>query len=196
MSDRHGSSAGAITALLTRYQHGDKEAEQQLISAVYPELRKIAAAKLRGERPNHSLQASDLVNEAYVKLAGLTRLDWQSRSHFFGVAARVMREVLTDHARARRAQKRGGSIRVEPINETRVLDRGQATDILALDEALDLLGRKDPRAVRVVECRFFAGLSIEETAEVVGVAPRTVKRDWQFGRAWLRQRLSLAAASS
>ena len=190
MSKKGANSGEPITELLTRYQQGDEQAERQLISTVYPELRKIARAQLRNERPDHSLQASALVNEAYIKLVGLTRLDWQSRSHFFGVAARMMRQVLTDHAKARLTEKRGGRIRVQPIEEALLFDAEKTTDILAVDEALESLSRTDPRAAKVVECRFFAGLSIEETAEVVGVGPRTVKRDWQIGRAWLRRRLS------
>ena len=190
MSKPRSGTTGPITALLTRLQRGDKEAEQKLIAAVYPELRRIAAARLRGERRDHSLQSSDLVNEAYIKMAGLTELEWRSRSHFFCVAARLMRQILTDHARARHAQKRGGSIRVETLDEALAIDRDGIVDILAIDEALDQLGRRDARVAKVVECRFFGGLSIEETAEVIGVAPRTVKRDWQFGRAWLRRRLS------
>ncbi len=190
MSKPSNEGAAPITALLTRLRHGDKKAEQPLIDAVYPELRKIAAARLRGERRDHSVQSSDLVNETYIKLAGLNNLDWQNRSHFFGVAARLMRQILTDHARARRAQKRGGSIRIETLDEATAIDKNGIVDILAIDEALDQLSRRDARAAKVVECRFFGGLSIDETAEAVGAAPRTVRRDWQFGRAWLRQRLS------
>jgi RNA polymerase sigma factor (TIGR02999 family) len=189
MSNEGGKIPGAITELLGRYRQGDKQAEERLIGEVYAELRKIAAAYLRRERPNHSLQASALVNEAYVKLAGLDRLDWQSRSHFFGVAAKLMREILVDHARARLAEKRGGGVRVVTLVEGLAFEKHNATDILALNEALEHLARKDPRTAKIVECRFFGGLSIDETAEALGVAPRTVKRDWQFGRAWLQRRL-------
>jgi len=166
------------------------------MTAVYGELRKLAAAKLRNERPNHSLQASGLVNEAYIKLAGLNRVDWQNRAHFFGFAARAMREILVDHARARRADKRGGALQPVSLDSAVVLEQGSVTDVLAVDEALSSLARKDPRAARVVELRFFAGLSIEETAEVLDVAPRTVKRDWQLGRAWLRRQLSRGTSES
>ncbi len=190
MADDDRPIESSITELLLRYRHGDKEAEQQLISAVYTELRRTAAAYLRRERPDHSLQPSALVNEAYIKLAGLSRLDWQNRSHFLGVAARIMREILVDHARARRAEKRGRGVQVVPLEDATIVEKGRATDVLALNEALDHLAQKDRRAAQVVEYRYFAGLSIEETAAALGVAPRTVRQDWQFGRAWLQRRLS------
>lgn len=190
MSEANQGGPGDITQLLARFRQGDDEATNLLMTAVYGELRKLAAARLRNERPDHSLQASALVNEAYIKLAGLNRVDWQNRAHFFGFAARAMREILVDHARARLAEKRGGNVQVVPFDEAVVMDKGKITDVLAIDEALNSLSRKDPRAARVVECRYFAGLSIEETAEALGVAPRTVKRDWQIGRAWLRRQLS------
>jgi RNA polymerase sigma factor (TIGR02999 family) len=191
-----GGTDSGITELLLRCRRGDKQAEEQLISAVYAELHKIAAAYLRRERPDHSLQASALVNEAYIKLAGLTQLDWQNRSHFFGVAARIMREVLVDHARARRAEKRGRGLQLVPLDEAMIVEKRKTTDILALNEALDDLAKKDPRAARVVECRYFAGLSVDETAAALGIAPRTVKHDWQFGRAWLLRQLSGRAADA
>jgi RNA polymerase sigma factor (TIGR02999 family) len=176
--------------LLRRLQEGDKGAEEHLIEKVYGELRKLAAAYLRRERLGHSLQPTALVNEAYLKLTKLDRLDWQDRSHFFGVAAHLMRQILVDHARTRRAGKRGGGVGVVPLDEARILDKGRPTEIIALDEALDRLHQKDPRAAKVVECRFFGGLSVEETAKVLGVAARTVKRDWSLGRAWLQRELS------
>lgn len=181
---------GEITVLLRRLQEGDKEAEERLIEKVYGELRKLAASYLRRERPGHSLQPTALVNEAYLKLTKLDRLDWQDRSHFFGVAAHLMRQILVDHARTRRAEKRGGGVGVVPLDEALILDKGRPTEIIALDEALDRLHEKDPRAAKVVECRFFGGLSVEETAKVLGVAARTVKRDWSLGRAWLQRELS------
>lgn len=184
--------AGEITQLLVRSRDGDDGARNLLWSAAYDELKKIAAAKLRGERQNHSLQPSALVNEAFLKLAGLTRIDWQNRSHFFGIAARVMRQILVDHARARLTDKRGG----DPIYtelDPAIADKGMSTDVLAVNEALESLARKDARAAQVVECRYFAGLSIEETAAGLGIAPRTVKRDWQIGRAWMKQHLSRTA---
>ena len=189
MSEAGSKRVGAITVLLQRYREGDKEAEEQLLAEVYAELRKTAAAYLRRERPNHSLQASALVNEAYIKLAGLNRLDWQSRSHFFGVAAKLMREILVDRARARGAEKRGGNARPITLVDHLAFEKPNATDVLALDQALDALARKDPRMARLVQLRYFAGLSIDEAAEVLRVAPRTVKRDWQFARAWLQRRL-------
>lgn len=183
-------SSGEITALLRRAQEGDQDAKERLIEKVYGELRKLAGAYLRRERPGHSLQPTALVNEAYLKLAKLDRLSWQDRSHFFGVAAHVMRQVLVDHARARRAEKRGGGVGVVPLDESRILDKGRPLEIIALNEALERLHVKDPRAAKVIECRFFGGLSVEETAEVLGIAARTVKRDWNLGRAWLRKDLS------
>jgi RNA polymerase sigma factor (TIGR02999 family) len=203
MPEPHGpvspedKAPGEITLLLARTQQGDREAEAKLIATVYGELRKLAVAYLRRERPDHILQPTALVNEAYLKLADLNRLRWQDRSHFFGVAARLMRQILVDHARARRAEKRGGDVLVVPISKALVIDHrvGKASDVLAINEALEALARKDPRAVKVIECRFFAGLSIEETAEALGVAIRTVKRDWQIGRAWLRRELSRSARS-
>ncbi len=183
---------GDITQLLLRFQLGDKDAESRLVDAVHGELRKLAAAKLRGERPDHSLQASALVNEAYIKLSSLDRVGWKNRSHFFGFAAHLMREILVDHARARRAEKRGGGLRPLELEEAHAIQQEHSTDILALDEALESLTRKDARAAKVFECRYFAGMSVEETAEALGIAPRTVKRDWQLGRAWLRRRLNSA----
>jgi RNA polymerase sigma factor (TIGR02999 family) len=192
MEEGEGKQPGEITLLLTRAQQGDKLAEERLAAAVYGELRKIAAAYLRRERPDHSLQPTALVNEAYLKLADLNRLRWQDRSHFFGVAARIMRQVLVDHARARLTEKRGRDYVVVPITKHLMIDPTAKTQtgILALHDALEALERKDPRAVRVIECRFFTGLSIEETAEALGIAERTVKRDWQIGRAWLRRELA------
>ncbi len=192
MPELSSDEPGGITLLLARVQNGDKEAEEKLISQVYGELRKLAAAYLRRERPDHSLQPTELVNEAYLKFADLNRLRWQDRSHFFGVAARLMRQVLVDHARARDAVKRGRHVMVVPISKALVLGRDQdrPSDVIAINDALNALAQKDPRAASVVECRFFGGLSIDETAEALGIAPRTVKRDWQIGRAWLRRELT------
>ena len=194
MPEARPKKPGEITLLLERVRQGDRDAEAKLIAEVYDELRKLAAAYLRRERPDHTLQPTALVNEAYLKLADLNRLRWQDRSHFFGVAARIMRQVLVDHARGRKAVKRGGNVAVVPISKALVVARGQGSpsDVLAIDEALDALALKDPRSAQVVECRFFGGLSIEETAEALHIAPRTVRRDWQIGRAWLRDRLESA----
>jgi RNA polymerase sigma factor (TIGR02999 family) len=190
MAKSDARSSGDITVLLRRLRDGDREAEERLIEKVYGELRKLAASHLRRERPEHSLQPTALVNEAYLKLTRLDRLNWQDRSHFFGVAAQVMRQILVDHARARRAEKRGGGVGVVPLDESRILDKGRPLEIIALNEALERLHVKDPRAAKVVECRFFGGLSVEETGQVLGIAARTVKRDWNLGRAWLRKELS------
>ncbi len=194
MPETRSKKPGEITLLLARVQEGDREAEAKLIAEVYDELRKLAAAYLRRERPDHTLQPTALVNEAYLKLADLNRLRWQDRSHFFGVAARLMRQILVDHARARRAVKRGRDVVLVPASKALVIDRRQKnpSDVLAIHEALNALERKDARAAQVVECRFFGGLSIEETAEALHISPRTVRHDWQIGRAWLRDRLEPA----
>lgn len=189
MATTGARSSGEITVLLRRAQGGDRDAEERLIGKVYGELRKLAAAYLRRERSGHSLQPTALVNEAYLRLAKLNRLNWQDRSHFFGVAAHVMRQILVDHARARLADKRGGGVGVVPLDEALIFDKGQPTEIIALNEALERLQQRDPRVAKVVECRFFAGLSVEETSQALGIAPRTVKRDWHLGRAWLQKEL-------
>ena len=194
MTNSGGDDAGDITVLLSRLQKGDKGAEGELVTKVYPELRKLAVAYMRRERQGHTLQPTALVNEAYLKLAGLKRLRWQDRAHFFGVAARLMRQVLVDYARGRNAEKRGGGVVSIPVSRVPIIARDEAspTDILAIHQALEALAARDPRTARVVECRFFTGLSVEETAAALGIAERTVKRDWQFGRAWLRQHLDVS----
>ena len=200
MPELSSDEPGGITLLLARVQNGDKEAEEKLISQVYGELRKLAAAYLRRERPDHSLQPTELVNEAYLKFADLNRLRWQDRSHFFGVAARLMRQVLVDHARARDAVKRGRHVMVVPISKALVLGRDQdrPSDVIAINDALNALAKDWWSALAVRRTReprawwsaVFGGLSIDETAEALGIAPRTVKRDWQIGRAWLRRELT------
>lgn len=152
---------------------------------VYNELRRLAGRYMRGERADHTLQPTALVHEAYPRLIGQHEVAWQNRSHFYGVAARLMRNILVDHARARQAHKRGGQEQKVTFDEALEFAGGERTDVLALDEALSRLAQRDPRQARIVELRFFGGLSENEAAEVLGISVRTVKRDWAVARAWL-----------
>ena len=159
---------------------------------VYAELRAIAAKHLRGERPGHSLHPTALVNEAYLRLRGLDNVPWHGRAHFFAIAARIMRRVLVDHARANLAQKRGGGsamVELEDHLEEGVAPSMDAAELIDLDRALDQLAAEEPRLSRLIELRFFGGLNIDEVSEVLGCSPRTAKRDWAFARAWLLHRL-------
>ena len=185
---KHGP--GEISTLLVRLQDGDRTVEDQLFAAVHSELRKIARRYMRDERPGHTLQATALVNEAYVKLVKQRRPDWKNRAHFFAIASRVMRRILVDHAKARLAGKRGGGNRPLSLDEELLIPDERCQQLSDLDDALRLLERENPRVGRVVELRFFVGLSVEETAEALKVSPRTVKRDWEYGRTWLRAELS------
>ena len=185
-----GESAD-ITELLHRFQAGDADAQTQLIDAVHGELRIIAARYMRREKGAHTLQTTALVNEAYMKLVNLKVSNWQDRAHFYAVASRVMRRILVDHARKHIAGKRGGGIDVLPLNEGIVFTPGRSSQIVQLDEALTRLAKTDDRASKVIELRFFGGMSVEECAEVMGISPRTVKREWTFARAWLRTEFGL-----
>lgn len=180
-----------VTALLTRWNRGDAAAHDELLALLYGELRALAAGLLRGERAGHTLQPTALVHEAYMRLIGLTDLTLESRRHFYGAAAGTMRRILVDHARQRKARKRGGpdAVRVE-IEDLDALAGPKALDFEALDEALEAFARVAPEQARVVELRYFAGLSIDETATLVGLSPATVKRHWAFARAWLYRALS------
>jgi RNA polymerase sigma factor (TIGR02999 family) len=175
----------SVTELLRAWGRGDEEARERLFHLLYGELRRQAGRYMRRERPGHTLQPSGLVHEAFLRLAGSPGLDWQSRGQFFAIAARVMRQVLVDHARRRGAAKRAG------WHVT--LDEGDAAtvplDVLDLERALEELVALDPRQARVVELRFFGGLDVDETAQLLGLSPRTVKREWQTARAWLQHRL-------
>jgi RNA polymerase sigma factor (TIGR02999 family) len=175
--------------LLSRLAVGDRSAESSLIEAVYPELRRIAARQLRSERDDHALQATALVNEAYLRLVGRQNIDWRNRAHFFGVAAQAMRRILVDYARSLGAQKRGGGKAALPFDEAMVFSRDRATEVIAVHEALTRLAVRNEEASRVVELRFFAGLSVEETAEALQISTRSVKRKWAFARAWLHAQL-------
>jgi RNA polymerase sigma factor (TIGR02999 family) len=178
-----------ITDLLHDLPEAGGEVMDRLFPLVYDRLRRIAHNALQGERRDHTLGTTGLVHEAYLKLVDQTRIQYRDRAHFFAIAARAMRQILVDYARRHRAQKRGGGRPADLDAATIALDQ-RAETLLALDEALDRLARLDPRLGQVVECRFFGGLSEEETAEVVGVAERTVRRDWIKAKGWLRQQLS------
>jgi len=183
------SDPGEVTQLLFELKAGNRAAEERLLPLIYKELRRIAAARLRGESPQHSLQPTALVHEAYIRLTHLRELDWQSRSHFFAVSATVMRQVLVDHARANLAAKRGCGYTEITLTDGFFPAPQKAPEILALDEALDRLAKMDERQSKIVELRFFAGLSEEETGHVLGVSVRTVKRDWRSAKAWLYSEL-------
>jgi RNA polymerase sigma factor (TIGR02999 family) len=164
---------------------------------VYHELRRIAHAQLRGERPGHTLNTTALVHEAYLKLVGVDRVEWRDRAHFYATAAGAMRRILIDYARARKRVKRGGEDTVQvPLVEALDVAVERSEDLLALDEALTRLETQNQRQGRVVECRCFAGLSVEETAAALGISPATVKRDWDFSRAWLNRELGPSAGNS
>jgi len=180
---------GQVTQLLIACADGDREAFDRLFPLVYDELRRVAHNRLRGERPDHTLNTTALVHEAYLKLVGLNEIRYESRAHFFAIAAQAMRNILVTYAHRRNAHRRGGGRRAEPLDEALVITDQQVEDILALDEALGRLKAINERQHKVVEYRFFAGLGVEETATVLGVSPATVKRDWSFSRAWLNREL-------
>ena len=182
-----------VTDLLLSWRQGDAAAFDRLIPLVYDELRRVAGRRLRGESPGHSLQATALVHEVYLRLVDVDRMTVTNRAHFFGVAATLMRQILVDHARRQRADKRGGGATMLSLDEVSpaVADRG--VDVLALDEALDALAAIDSRQCRVVELRFFGGLTIDEAAEALDVSPATVEREWALAKAWLHRRLSAPA---
>jgi len=183
-----------VTALLRAHAAGDPDALERLLPRVYGELQRIARARLRRERADHTLSTSEVVHEAFLELVPLERVDWQSRAHFFAVASRAMRNVLVDHAVRRGTAKRGGGARTQRLDELleeqvpaaeRPLD-----DLIAIDDALRRLEQQDPRKARVVECRFFGGMSLDETAEALGISPATVKREWAAARDWLHAELA------
>jgi RNA polymerase sigma factor (TIGR02999 family) len=179
-----------ITELLIDWGQGDQAALEKLMPLVYDELRRLANNYLRREAAGHTLQPTALVNEAYLKLIGQRSPNWQNRAHFFAISAKLMRRILVDHARQRQAAKRGGSEQERlSITSAETILKQPAIDLLALNEALDDLAQMDPQQGRIVELKFFAGLSIEETAEVLGISHATVERDWKMARAWLRRQL-------
>lgn len=190
------SAANDITLLLRRFRGGDDAARSALIAAVYDELKVIAQRYMRRERQGHTLQATALVNEAYVRLVNVKIAEWRDRGHFFAVAAEVMRGILVDYARKHLAGKRGGGAELLPIKEEIAFAPGRAESLVQLDDALTRLAGVDPRTARIIELRFFGGLSIEETSDLMGISPRTVKREWSFGRAWLRNELKIDGSSA
>ena len=188
------NSSTPVTQLLGRWRSGDLEALDSLIPLVYDELRSIAKHYLRNERPGHTLQSTALVHEAYVRMANQDLPEWQNRAHFFAVAAQLMRQILVDHARAHRASKRGSGVCNVALDEAEGKAQAVNVDILALDEALKTLSEMDPQQAKIVELKFFGGLSIEDTAAVMGISSSTVKRDWVTARAWLHRELDRTGA--
>jgi RNA polymerase sigma factor (TIGR02999 family) len=187
-------SAGEITKLLQGWREGDRKALDTLVPIVYKELHRLAHFQLRQERPHHTLQSAALVNEAYVRMVGLRPPQWESRSHFFAIAAQQMRQILVDYARRHRAGKRGGHEETLSLEDTAMLvsekKRNKDVDVVALDDALNALAGIDARKAQVVELRFFGGLNFDETAEVLKVSASTVARDWTTARAWLHREIS------
>jgi len=181
-----------VTRLLQEWSEGDETALAKLMPLVHDELHQLAHQHMRRESAGHVLQTSALINEAYLRLVDQPQIRWQSRAHFFGIAARLMRHILVDDARKRNAAKRGGSFIQVPLDEASTVIHEQAANVAALDDALQRLEAIDERQGKIVELRFFGGLSIEETAEVLKVSPGTVMRDWTFARAWLRNEMSCA----
>jgi RNA polymerase sigma factor (TIGR02999 family) len=174
-----------VTQLLSDWGKGDRSALDKLFPLVQSELRRIAQRQMSQERPGHTLQATALVNEAYLKLAGQQGFDWHNRAHFFAVCAQVMRHILIDHARAHARDKRGGGAIQVSLNDALVVAEDQAAHFIALDDALRVLESLDPQKGKIIELRYFGGLSIEEAAEVLHISPRTVRREWQRAKAWL-----------
>jgi RNA polymerase sigma factor (TIGR02999 family) len=182
-----------VTGLLLSWRQGNTDALDRLVPLVYDELRRVARRHLHREEPGHALQATALVHEVYLRLADVDRLTLKNRTHFFAVAAKLMRQILVDHARWQRADKRGGGVTVLSLDQALPAARTSSVDVLALDEALDALSAIDSRQCRVVELRFFAGLNIDEAAEALAVSPATVEREWALAKAWLYRRLSSRA---
>lgn len=183
-----------VTALLLEWQNGDRTALEKVLPLLHAELRRLARRHMAREEAGHTLQPTALINEVYVRLVEGPRVRWQDRAHFFAMAARLMRHILVDHARAKRNQKRGGAFRKVPLNDRLARSSPRPQDVLALDDALEALAAIDPRRSRVVELRFFGGLTVAEMAEVLKISPETVMRDWRFARVWLRRELKRAEA--
>lgn len=184
-----GGDPEGVTQLLIAYRDGDRDAFDRLVPLIYDDLRRIARRQLRRGRPGQTLNTTGLVHEAYLKLVDPAKVDWQDRGHFLAVSARAMRQVIIGYARKRSAGKRGGGERPVTLDEAQIAVDDQADRLLALDRALERLGQHDERLVKVVECRFFAGLSEQETAQALGVSLRTAQRDWMRARAWLKEEL-------
>jgi RNA polymerase sigma-70 factor (ECF subfamily) len=187
---QQATSPDEVTVLLRAWSDGDEQALDRLAPLVYKELHRIARGYMSKERPNHTLQATALVNEAFVRLVDIRQVNWKDRAHFFAVCAQAMRRILVDYARSRSYQKRGGKqLRIQ-LDEASGVSWSQDANLLQIDEALGRLAAFDPRKEKVVEMRFFGGLSVEETAEALKISPETVMRDWKFARAWLYRELS------
>ena len=184
-----GSDSPDVTVLLSELTRGNQEAGEKLVPLVYDELKRLARSYMRRERPDHTLQTTALVNEAYLKLVKQKAVNWQGRSHFFGIAAQLMRRILIDHARGHLREKRGGVKEVLPLDEALVFSPEHSEELVKLDEALERLSKLDARQSRIVELRFFGGLSVEETSEFLDVSPKTVKRDWAVAKVWLHGEL-------
>ncbi len=183
------ATAPDVTDLLLAWNQGERQALDQLMPMVVAELRRVAASYLQRERPDHTLQPTALVHELYLRLVDQRRVAWNDRVHFFAAAARTMRHILVDHARGQRSQKRGSGSLTVPLADAADVSLGPEADLLALDEALEQLSQREPRQARVVELRFFAGLTLAETAAALGVGDATVSRDWAFAKAWLYREL-------
>lgn len=179
-----------ITRVLTEMTAGDPEALDRLLPAVYDHLKGIAQRELRRERPDHTLNATALVHEAYLRLVQLDRISWEGRAHFFGAAAHAMRRILISYARMKRAEKRGSGVEHVGLHDVVLAARERPEQVIALDEALERLARENERQARIVECRYFAGMSVEETGTALGISPATVKRDWVLARAHLNRELA------
>ena len=188
-------SSNAVTALLVRWREGDPQALEALMPLVYDELRRLAHYYLQRERPEHTLQSTALVHEAYLRLAGQNPPQWQNRAHFFGIAAHLMRQILVEYSRGHNAAKRGGSACKLTLDEAMALPTKVDVDVVALDRALTELSELDAQQGRIVELRFFGGLTIEDTSEVLGISPATVKRDWTTARAWLHRAITGEASA-
>ena len=184
-----GAAAPDVTGLLLAWSSGDTTAGDRLLAAIYDELHRQAGRAMRRENEAHTLQATALVHEAYLRLVDQRRVEWRNRAHFFGVAAQMMRRVLVDHARARLTEKRGGGLQQITLGDLGAAVNEPSIEVLALHEALERLSALDPDQARLVELRYFGGLGIDETAEALGVSPATVKREWAVARAWLRREL-------
>jgi RNA polymerase sigma factor (TIGR02999 family) len=180
-----------VTQLLIDWSNGDHAALEKLVPIVEQELRRLAHHYMRHERVGHTLQTTALVNEAFVRLVNRESIQWQNRAHFFGIAAQMMRRILVDHARSHVCEKRGGRVEKLELNEALVVSQHKASEVIALDEALQQLELIDPRQSRIVELRFFGGLTVEETAEVMHLSPVTIKREWSTAKAWLYRELAL-----
>lgn len=182
-------ASAEVTVILTKLTSGDRQAASDLVPLVYQELHKIAARYMRRERIDHTLQTTALVHEAYLKLVEQRSVNWQSRAHFFGVAAQIMRRILVDHARKQMREKRNGGVRALPLMEGLVFTPDSRVNLVELDAALERLAAIDGRQAKIVELRFFGGLTVEEAAEVLGMSAKTVKRDWSMAKAWLHGEL-------